>query len=68
MTLKDLIIAKNPDRFAGIGPSRLTVYKTDIPIVSDNTPQKPELKPGDMLVVGKIATKFEDSYHCGETW
>ena len=61
LALKNLIITPNPNTFAGIDPGWLNLYKTDVHIKYDKTPQRPELKLEDILLVGKITTQFRDS-------
>lgn len=57
-SLKKAILAEDPDRFVGVGPSQLTLYKLDkiIPIVDDGVHQHPTL--GRKLFVGEIKTVF----------
>ena len=54
--LKKAIIAEDPGRFVGVGPSQLTLYKVKIPIVDDGIHQYPSLR--HKLFVGEISTVF----------
>ena len=60
--LKEKIIHINLNTFASIDPLNIKLYREGIPVLNDGAAQKPELKPENLLFVGKFRPSFQSHF------